>query len=210
MKKTKFGLIALALTGVLLAGCANAASSASGSSSAAAPVASPSGTVTPRTESTASTSTVTGGIDEEQAKQIALEHAGLEQADVTFVHVKLDWDDGRQEYEVEFYKDNTEYDYDIDAQTGEILSFDSDAEFYAPGQTQAGSTSAQITEDEALSAALSHAGLSETDISRLKIELDRDDGRTKYELEWNVDRMEYSYEVDAATGEILSYEKELD
>ena len=55
-------------------------------------------------------------------KRQALEHAGLTEADVTFVHVKLDRDDGRLEYEVEFYKDNTEYDYDIDANTGEILS----------------------------------------------------------------------------------------
>ena len=57
---------------------------------------------------------------------------------------------------------------------------------------------------------MAHAGLAQTDISRLKVELDYDDGRSVYELEWDVDRTEYSYEVDASTGEILSYEKELD
>lgn len=214
MKKTTAKWIGLVLAGALLAGCASAAAGSTVSSEVA-PVASPSGTVTPKstTSSSASTASVVSvDIGEEEAKRIALEHAGLAEADVTFVRVNLDWDDGRQEYEVEFYKDNTEYDYDIDAATGEIRSFDSDAEYYTPGQTtqNSGVSSAQITEDQALSAALAHAGLSQSDISRLKVELDYDDGRTKYELEWNVDRTEYSYEVDASTGEIISYEKELD
>lgn len=210
MKKTKIGLVALVLAGALLAGCTG--STTVSSESAVAPAASPSGTVTPRTDtqSTATSTAASGSISEEEAKKIALEHAGLTEADVTFVHVKLDRDDGRLEYEVEFYKDNTEYDYDIDANTGEILSFDQDAEYYTPGQAQSGAQSGQITQDEALAAALAHAGLAQTDISRLKVELDYDDGRSVYELEWDVDRTEYSYEVDASTGEILSYEKELD
>lgn len=41
-----------------------------------------------------------------------------------FLRANLDWDDGRMKYEVEFYSGTTEYDYDIDAVTGAILSCD--------------------------------------------------------------------------------------
>ena len=74
-------------------------------------------------------------IGEAKAKSIALSHAGLSEDQVTFVRVKLDRDDGRWEYEVEFYKGGTEYDYEINATTGAILSYDYDAESYTPPQT---------------------------------------------------------------------------
>ena len=70
-------------------------------------------------------------ITESEAKKIALEHAGVSSKKATFVKSKLDWDDGRRVYEVEFYADDyTEYDYEIDASTGKILSYDYDAEDY--------------------------------------------------------------------------------
>lgn len=47
-------------------------------------------------------------------------------------------------------------------------------------------------------------------MQRLKMELDHDDGRAKYEVEWHVGQVEYSCDVDAYTGEILSYEEEPD
>lgn len=67
-------------------------------------------------------------ITEAQAKQAALSHAGLTEADITFINIQLDTDDGtavngRQEYEVEFYSGNTEYDYEIDAADGTILEW---------------------------------------------------------------------------------------
>jgi len=73
-------------------------------------------------------------IGEEAAKKIALDHAGLKDNEVAFVWVHLDYDDGRPEYDVEFYKDSTEYDYEIDAYTGDITSIDFDMEsvFFEP------------------------------------------------------------------------------
>lgn len=65
-------------------------------------------------------------ITEDQAKAIALEHAGLTEADVSRLEVRRDFDDGRQEYDVEFHADRLEYEYEIDAVTGKILSFDKD------------------------------------------------------------------------------------
>ena len=40
--------------------------------------------------------------------------------------VKLDDDDGRGVYEIEFYVGNTEYDYEIDAHSGGIIEYDID------------------------------------------------------------------------------------
>lgn len=66
------------------------------------------------------------GITEAEAQAIALEHAGLTEEAVSRLHVRKDFDDGRQEYDVEFHVEYLEYEYEIDAVTGKILSFDKD------------------------------------------------------------------------------------
>ena len=148
-------------------------------------------------------------IGTEAAKVAALNHAGLKSDEVNFVHAHLESDDGIWQYDIEFHKDTTEYDYDIDALTGEVLSFDHDAEYYHHAQA-ANAGSEQITEEQAKQLALQHAGVAEKDAQRLQIEFDYDDGRGEYEVEWYVGRTEYSCDVDAVTGSILSYDKELD
>jgi len=67
-------------------------------------------------------------ISVDEAKQIALAHANLAQKDVTFVKTKLDNEDNRIVYKIEFVISNIEYDYEIDAVSGEIISSDSDVE----------------------------------------------------------------------------------
>ena len=59
------------------------------------------------------------GVD--RAKSIALGHAGVSASSVSFSKAKLDDDDGRGVYEIEFYVGDTEYDYEIDAHSGAIL-----------------------------------------------------------------------------------------
>lgn len=61
-------------------------------------------------------------IGEEQAKEIALNHAQVNADEAQFEKVELDTDDGRQEYEIDFRVNNIEYDYEIDAVTGDILA----------------------------------------------------------------------------------------
>ncbi len=81
----------------------------------------------------------------EAAKQIALADAKVALKDVTFIKAELDNEDGRAVYEIEFYSGNVEYDYNIDALSGEIISNDFDIEDYsiptqsavAPQQTAA-------------------------------------------------------------------------
>ena len=80
----------------------------------------------PEATHTGTPTETTGLISEEAAWQIALEHAGLTKDQVTRSRVELDRDDGRMEYEVEFHHGTVEYDYEIDAASGSILSFDRD------------------------------------------------------------------------------------
>ena len=68
-----------------------------------------------------------------------------------------------------------------------------------------------ITEDEALKAALKHAGLSKDAIDFVKkVKLDYEHGRKVYEISFYKGRMEYEYDVDCATGEIVKFEKDWD
>lgn len=150
-------------------------------------------------------STPTGMITAEQAKQKALAHAGLQSSQVSFVRAHLDWENGRQVYDVEFYtKDYREYDYEIDAYTGKVLSFDYDAEHYRPGTGNGNQNSGSyIGEAEAKRIALAQVpGATENNVRRVK--LDWDDGRAEYEVKIVVGMLEYEFEINAVNGAILS------
>ena len=64
-----------------------------------------------------------GPLTVEQAKQAALDYAGVKAAEATFTKAHRDWDNGREVYEIELYANNTEYDMDVDVNTGRIMSF---------------------------------------------------------------------------------------
>lgn len=147
-------------------------------------------------------------IGEEKAKQIAFEHAKVQESDTSFVKVKLDYDDGAAEYEVEFYAANQEYDYDIDAISGTIRSFDYEIEDYpvANNSSAANTGNAAISEEDAKALALAKvAGASESDI---RIKPDYDDGKAIYEGKIIYDEIEYEFEIDAATGNFLEWNAE--
>lgn len=65
-------------------------------------------------------------IGEEKAEEIALNHAGINEADASFVKSKFEYDDGIAVYEIEFYSGKTEYEYKINAVSGEIIEYDVD------------------------------------------------------------------------------------
>ena len=62
----------------------------------------------------------------QQAVDIALDHAQVNEADTSFLHTEQDHEHGRLVYEVEFYVGQTEYKYEIDASTGKILGMELD------------------------------------------------------------------------------------
>ena len=158
------------------------------------------------TGSTASASTT--DIGEAKARSVALSHAGISESDTSYIYATKDWDDGRWVYDVEFWADGKEYDYEILASDGTILSYDYDAEYQWNGSTGTGSTSstADIGEAKARSVALSHAGISESSTSYIYAKKDWDDGRWVYDVEFWADGKEYDYEILASNGTILSYD----
>ena len=167
-----------------------------------------SSTQTVKLTTTATTGQSGDYIGQEKAKTIALNHAGVSASDASYVRVELGYDDGRMEYEVEFWSGNKEYDYDIDALTGEIRSYDYDIEGYDIPTT--GQSGDYIGQEKAKTIALNHAGVSASDASFVKVELDYDDGRAEYEVEFWSGNKEYDYDIDALTGEIRSYDYDIE
>ncbi len=70
--------------------------------------------------------TAAAEITREQAQNIALENAGFTADQVTGLRTEYEIDDGVARYEVRFRQGRWEYDYEINAQTGAILSYDRD------------------------------------------------------------------------------------
>ena len=135
----------------------------------------------------------------DEAKQIAFDHAGVTADQVLFTKAYLDRDDGRTVYDIEFYAGPTEYDFDIDAYTGEITEFETE-------NKNRDFAVENITEDEAKLIAAAYANMKVDDVTFVKCRLDEEDGRTVFEMEFVVDGKEYEFDIDAATGAISEFD----
>lgn len=155
----------------------------------------------------------TGEITVDQATEIALQHANLAAEQVSFVRSEREFDNGIEKYDIEFYMDDKEYDYEIDAKTGEIMSYDYDVEnfdIFNQAGTNAAANEEQfkITVDEAKEIVLKHANFTNEQVGFAKAERDMDDGIAKYDIEFYVDNIEYNYEIDARDGKILGFKQD--
>ncbi|MDU1414948.1 MAG: PepSY domain-containing protein [Clostridium sp.] len=144
----------------------------------------------------------------EQAKEIALKHANLSENKVTFIKSGQELDDGIEKYEIEFYFDNKEYDYDINANTGEIISYDYDIENYNHNKQNINNNQSKITVEQAKEIALKHANLSGNQVTFTKVDQEFDDGIEKYDIKFYFDNKEYEYDINANNGEIVSFDYE--
>lgn len=154
-------------------------------------------------------------IGEEAALAIALEHAGVAEAQVSRYAVDLDYDDGIWVYDVEFIVGNIKYEYEINAVTGEIIKFETEpcddptAVPVTPSPTEQPSGDF-LSEDEVKAIVFSHAGVNAGDVREFEIELDRENGIWIYEVEFKAGNVEYDYVVNAVTGEIIRFETDID
>lgn len=170
-------------------------------------------------------------IGEAKAKEIALGQVpGASQENIT--KFRKDVDDSRQEYDVEIIYGGYEYDFEISAADGTIFDRSKDiAEGYQhsssadstasdrlvtetatpepqtqaaqPSQSYGYASSADIGIEKAKSTALAQvSGASSSDI--VKAERDYDDGRLEYGIEIYYGGYEYDFEIDGATGSIIS------
>lgn len=169
-----------------------------------------------------------GGTDigESKAKEIALSNAGVAESDISRYQSSKDRDDGRTVYEIQFASGNTEYEYEINAENGEIVTYGSesldDGQTSTPATTDDSTTTTddtaqqttpntnginvQVSEADAKAAALKRVpGATEQD---LRMELDHDDGKYIYEGDIIYQQIEYEFEIDANTGKFLKWSEE--
>lgn len=146
-----------------------------------------------------------GYIGAETARQTALDHAGVTEDQLDYLEADYDYEDGRMVYEVEFAVGGVEYEYDIDAATGDILKYERDGESgWQSGQMPEGGSGGSINGQSARDIALAHAGVALDQVRELEVELD--DGC--YQVEFKAGRYEYEYEISAGDGSILSAERD--
>lgn len=175
-----------------------------------------------------------GAVTQTQATEIALDHAGVTQEDLLSLSVKLEQEGGRQVFDIQFTTDDREYQYDVTSNSGEIINYS-----YQPtGQTSQEETEPQpeasqsqesqgtssqasqqessqsqsqgITQEEAQAIALNHAGVTLEEATIYKVKADVENGRSVYDVEFAVGATEYDYEIAQDTGEILSYDADVE
>lgn len=182
-------------TNVSLPASAPAPSSAPVSSSAPEPA--PAATPVP----SQSQEPAGGDIGVEGAKTFALAHAGVSAQDAAGMKVEQEWENGRMEYEVEFWNGSTEYDYTIDGATGSVLEYKKE-ERSAPNATG----TAYIGETAAGEVALAHAGLTQAAASDYRCWMDYDDGYPHcYRVEFTTGPSLYQYQIGLYDGAVLHH-----
>ena len=152
-------------------------------------------------------------IGKDAAAYAAEQYAGTTALDSVTAEVDSELDEFPAHYEVELHTAWGEFEYLVDAYTGKVLSGQKDLLTTAPvGDETAKPTvpTGDIGHAKAKSIALNHAGVSENKAYDMEIELDDEDGTLVYEVEFKSGGMEYSYEINAATGAILKHEAEID
>ena len=149
-------------------------------------------------------------IGKDKALSIAAAAFSRDLADeIRYSEVDAELDESPAQYEVEITgQKGEEIEYKIDAYTGTILESKRETEDKASAAQP--TASGDIGHAKAKSIALNHAGVSESKAYDMEIELDEEDGMLVYEVEFKSGGMEYSYEINAATGAIVKQEAEPD
>lgn len=148
-------------------------------------------------------------IGKDKALNIALAKAGLKKSQISGCEVEFECDDGNITYDIEFYCGSAEYEFEIDATTGNIIEYETDGDGYEGSHhknSADNSGSKYIGRSRAKEIALAKAGLTASQIHDYEIELD--DG--EYEIDFKYQNMEYEVDIDAKSGKILKFDKEYD
>ena len=138
-------------------------------------------------------------ISEEEAKKIATDYLNINVEDVSFTKNKLDYDDGNLIYELEFYYNGNEYEFDIDAYNKEIINVSIDNNNY-----DTNTSNNYIGLEKAKEEVKNH--YKKDNIFFIKAEFDFDNKTPIYELEFYDNNKKYEYEVNAISGNIIKYE----
>ncbi len=162
-------------------------------------------------------------IGKDAVVAIALSAAGLTAEQATDVEVELDYKKGAMIYEVEFKSGSNEYEYKIDASTGEILKSkveaddDDDDDDDHKVERPEGEKPAKVERPEnligkeaAVNAALAAAGFSSSQAGEIECDLECKGGVWFYEIEFEVEANEYEYRIDATSAAVIDSRVEAD
>ena len=131
------------------------------------------------------------------AVSIALSDAGLSEDEVTIEDVEKGTEQGASVYEIEFWTDEKDYEYDIAVADGEIVKVS--WEYFEPS-----ADGKQISQAQAKNIAVADAGVNEKKTSFRKNRNGTEKGVPVYEFEFEDDAAEYKYDIAKQGGEILS------
>lgn len=134
------------------------------------------------------------------AKEIALSDAGLSEDEVEFEDIEKGMEQGTSVYEIEFWSEDKEYDYDIALADGEIVSVSWEIIDPSP-------SGKQINQARAKSIALEYAGVDGKDAAFTKSGSGTEKGIPVFELKFEDSSAMYKYDIAKDGGEILSYSK---
>lgn len=159
-------------------------------------------------------------LSKNEIKNIIIKDTNLSSDDIYFDSIDLDAADNR--YEVDFYYNNIEYEYKIDAKNGRIIynnfkinnsskensSNNSSTNNSSNSANQNNTSNEEITLEEAKNIALNNAGANQNNVTFTETKTDFDDGQKIYDIEFIYNNQKFSYEIVANTGEIISYDRD--
>lgn len=120
----------------------------------------------------------------------------------TIRSTKLKYDDGISQYKIKLTKGNKNYELVYNSKTGKLLDY----EWEIVLKSSSSSKNSYIGVEKAKSIALSKA----PDATVVKVEFDKDDGVAVYEIDMVEGMYEYEVKINAKTGKIIKFEKEID
>lgn len=138
-------------------------------------------------------------LDEKAALNVALEDAKVKEADIVIIKVKEKKHDSKEYFDIKFTHEGKEYEYEI-TKSGEIKEKEVDD---IRNDTSIIKDNNLISNNEAKKIAIEKAGVPESDLADYEIDLDEDNGKYKYKIEFKVNNKDYEYKIDASNGSIL-------
>lgn len=145
-------------------------------------------------------------LTEEKVKEIALKHANASENAVVG-KTKLDREHGRYVYEVEIYDGNTEYDYEIDAETGDVVYYSKEMSESITVNSVGFENNKDYLPMEKVMEIIRKRVNGANEKNLVEFHTDIENGRAVYEGKVIVNNKKYDFEVDAKTGEIISWEE---
>ncbi len=161
-------------------------------------------------------------ITKDDALTKALDDAQLAKEAIDRLKIEIDYDGDRRAmvYEIEFISGEKKYEYEVNANTGDIIDREidiikndderDDSRDDDRKEEQSGKNEKLLSREEALEKVYADAGVKASDVRRPEMELEREGKKDIYEIEFKYGGKEYEYKVDAQTGEILYKDIEKD